>query len=96
MHKEIADLINRNVQGANAVAFLAPDKKTDSSITVEASHIYKVIEFLKNNKENGWNSLHVISGLRPPAIKRSYLFPLGKPKGSFTGMALGSEVNEPK
>jgi NADH-quinone oxidoreductase subunit C len=63
MHKEIADLINRNVAGANAIAFLAADKKTDSSITVEASHIYKVIEFLKTNKENSWNSLHVISGV---------------------------------
>lgn len=63
MHKELSDLINRNVQGANAVAFLAADTKTDSSITVEASHIYKVVEFLKNNKETSFNSLHCISGV---------------------------------
>lgn len=63
MHKELADKINHNVPGANAVAFLAADNKTDSSITVEASHIYKVVEFLKTNKETPFNSLHVISGV---------------------------------
>jgi NADH-quinone oxidoreductase subunit C len=63
MHKELADLINRNVQGSNAVAFLAADNKSDSSITVEASHLYKVVEFLKTNKETSFNSLHVISGV---------------------------------
>lgn len=63
MHKELSDLINRNVSGANAVAFLAADKKADSSITVEASHIYKVVEFLKTNKETSFNSLHCISGV---------------------------------
>lgn len=63
MHKELSDLINRNVSGANAVPYLAPEKKFDSSITVEASHIRKVVEFLKTNKENSWNSLHVISGV---------------------------------
>ena len=63
MHKELADLINRNVSGAQAVAFLAADSKTDSSITVEASHLHKVVSFLKNNKETSFNSLHVISGV---------------------------------
>lgn len=63
MHKELSDLINRNVSGANAIAFLAADKKADSSITVEAPHIYKVVEFLKTNKETSFNSLHCISGV---------------------------------
>ena len=64
MHKELSDLINRNVQGANAVAYLTADaKKFDSSITVETSHIVKVIEFLKTNKETSFNSLHTISGV---------------------------------
>ncbi len=64
MHKELSDLINRNVTGANAVAYLTPDaKKFDSSITVEASHITKVVEFLKTNKETSFNSLHCISGV---------------------------------
>ena len=63
MHKELSDLINRNVQGANAVALLAADTKSDSSITVEASHIYKVVEFLKTNKETSFNSIHCISGV---------------------------------
>ena len=62
MHKELSDLINRNVSGANAVAYLTADaKKFDSSITVETSHIVKVIEFLKMNKETSFNSLHTIS-----------------------------------
>ncbi len=63
MHKELADLINRHVSGAQAVAFIAADSKSDSSITVEASHLYKVVEFLKTNKEISFNSLHVISGV---------------------------------
>lgn len=64
MHKELSDLINRNVSGANAVAFLAADaKKFDSSITVETSHLFKVVEFLKSNKEISFNSLHCISGV---------------------------------
>lgn len=64
MHKELSDLINRNVSGSNSVAYLTPDpKKFDSSITVEASHLLKVVEFLKNNKETSFNSLHCISGV---------------------------------
>jgi NADH-quinone oxidoreductase subunit C len=63
MHKELSDLINRNIPGAEAVAFVAADKKMDSSITVASTHIFKVIEFLKTNPENSWNSLHVISGV---------------------------------
>jgi NADH-quinone oxidoreductase subunit C len=63
MHKELADLINRNVAGSNAVAFLAADAKSDSSITVEATHLYKVVEFLKTNNQTSFNSLHVISGV---------------------------------
>lgn len=64
MHKELSDLINRNVPGANSVAYLTADsKKFDSSITVEASHILKVVGFLKANKEFSFNSLHCISGV---------------------------------
>jgi NADH-quinone oxidoreductase subunit C len=63
MHNQLVDLINKNVPGANATAFIAPDKKTDSSITVEAAHIFKVIEFLKTNKDLSFNSLHTISGV---------------------------------
>jgi NADH-quinone oxidoreductase subunit C len=64
MHKELSDLINRNVPGSNSVAYLTPDsKKFDSSITVETSHIFKVVEFLKNNKETSFNSIHCISGV---------------------------------
>lgn len=64
MHKELSDLINRNVPGSNAVAFLASDsKKFDSSITVEAASIRTVINFLRTNTEMSFNSLHVMSGV---------------------------------
>lgn len=61
MHKEWSDQINRAVPGSNAVAKLAADNKTDSSITVEAASLYKVVEFLKSSKL--FNSLAVISGV---------------------------------
>jgi NADH-quinone oxidoreductase subunit C len=60
---KLADLINKGVQGANAVVYAAPDTKTESSITVDASKIYAVVEFLKTNSELPFNSLHVISGV---------------------------------
>jgi NADH-quinone oxidoreductase subunit C len=64
MHKELAELINKHVAGANAsVAEAADAAKLHSSITVEASHIFKVVEFLKTNKEKPFNSLHSISGV---------------------------------
>jgi NADH-quinone oxidoreductase subunit C len=63
MHNELAELINKNVSGANAVVNTPADAKTDASITVEAASIYKVVEFLKTNKESSFNSLHVISGV---------------------------------
>jgi NADH-quinone oxidoreductase subunit C len=61
---KVAELINKNVSGANATAFVPEDtKKLDGSITVEASKVYAVVEFLKTNKEMPFNSLHVISGV---------------------------------
>lgn len=60
---QLADLINKNVQGANAVINTPEDSKTDSSITVDAGSIFPVVDFLKHNKEIPFNSLHVISGV---------------------------------
>jgi NADH-quinone oxidoreductase subunit C len=61
---KLAELINKNVSGANATVSIPEDtKKCDSSITVEASKIYSVVEFLKTNKEMPFNSLQVISGV---------------------------------
>jgi NADH-quinone oxidoreductase subunit C len=60
---KLADLINKNVSGANAVVNTPADAKCDSSLSVEASKIYSVVEFLKTNKEMPFNSLHVISGV---------------------------------
>lgn len=61
---KLADLINQNVSGAQATVHMPEDtNKSDPSITVEASHIYPVVEFLKTNKEMPFNSLQVISGV---------------------------------
>ncbi len=63
MLNQLADLINKNVSGANATVATAADNKTDSTLTVEAAHIYKVVEFLKTNKDLPFNSLQCISGV---------------------------------
>lgn len=63
MLNEIADLINKNIQGANAFVNVAADPKCDSSISIEASTILQVTKFLRDNKEMPFNSLHVISGV---------------------------------
>ncbi|HXH74773.1 MAG TPA: NADH-quinone oxidoreductase subunit C [Bacteriovoracaceae bacterium] len=63
MLNQLADLLNKNVPGARAVVNQAPDAKTDSSITIEASTILKAAEWLRSNKEMPYNSLHVISGV---------------------------------
>lgn len=60
---KLADLINKNVQDAGAVVNVPEDTKCDSSITVSASRIYAVVEFLKTNSEMPFNSLHVMSGV---------------------------------
>jgi NADH-quinone oxidoreductase subunit C len=63
MLNKIADLINKNIQGANATVNEATDPKCDSSISVEASTILQVTQFLRDNNEMPFNSLHVISGV---------------------------------
>ncbi len=60
---KLAELINQNVAGANATVNASEDAKTDSSITVEASKIYAVAEFLKTNKEMPFNALQAVSGV---------------------------------
>lgn len=60
---KLADLINKNVAGANATVNNAEDAKCDSSITVEASTIHAVANFLKTNTEMPFNSLQCLSGV---------------------------------
>lgn len=61
---KLTELINKNISGANAVAFTPEDSsKLDGSITIDTSKIYSVVEFLKTNKEISFNSLQVISGV---------------------------------
>jgi len=59
----LADLINKNVPGAHATVNAAADAKTDSSITVDLNFVFRVVNFLKTNKEMPFNSLQVISGV---------------------------------
>ncbi len=63
MHNQLAELINKNVLGASAVVNKTEDAKTHASITVEASAIYKVAEFLKTNTEMPFNALQAVSGV---------------------------------
>lgn len=60
---QLVDLINKNVSGANAVVNVAEDAKADSSVTVDASKISQVVEFLKTNKTMPFNSLQCVSGV---------------------------------
>lgn len=61
---KVVELVNKNVPGANAVASIPEDtKKCDSSVVVDASKIYNVVDFLKTNREMPFNSLQVISGV---------------------------------
>ncbi len=60
---QLASLINKNVSGANAMAFVPEDKKLDGSITVEASHVLKVAQWLRSNSEMPFNALQSISGV---------------------------------
>src|SRR5690606_28534306 len=63
MLEQLANLINQNVSGANATVNAATDPKCDSSITVEASKILPVVQWLRTNKEMPFNVLQVISGV---------------------------------
>lgn len=61
---KLAEKINQNVVGANATVNNSEDiKKCDSSITVEASKIFSVAEFLKTNSDMPFNVLQVVSGV---------------------------------
>jgi NADH-quinone oxidoreductase subunit C len=63
MLNKLVELINKNISGAGAVVNEATDPKCDSTITVEAASIYKVVEWLRGNREMPFNSLHAISGV---------------------------------
>jgi NADH:ubiquinone oxidoreductase subunit C len=60
---ELSALINASVPGAGSVVTKSEDAKCDSSLNVEASKIFGVIEFLKRNTQISFNSLHCISGV---------------------------------
>lgn len=60
---KLASLINSNVTGANATVNNPEDAKCEGSITVDASKIFNVTNFLKNNTEMPFNSLQCISGV---------------------------------
>jgi NADH-quinone oxidoreductase subunit C len=60
---QLASLINKNIPGANAVVNAGADAKLDASVNVEASHIYKVAEWLRTNNELPFNALQAITGI---------------------------------
>jgi NADH-quinone oxidoreductase subunit C len=61
MHNKIAELVNKNITEANAVVNTATIG--DSSISVNADSIFKVLNYLKTNSEYSFNALQVISGV---------------------------------
>lgn len=63
MLNEFVNLVNKNIPGANAVVNVAADAKCDSSVSVEASHIYKVCEWIRSNTEMPFNALQAITGV---------------------------------
>lgn len=63
MLNQLVDLLNKNVSGSNAVLNQAADAKTDSSVTVDASAIFKVCDYLKKNTDMPFNALQCISGV---------------------------------
>jgi NADH-quinone oxidoreductase subunit C len=64
MLNRLVELINQNISEANAqLQSPAEAEAGDSSILIEASSIYKVAEFLRDNQELSFNVLQVISGV---------------------------------
>ena len=64
MLNQLVELINKNVAGANATAFIPEDAaKLDGSVTIEASKILETATFLRSNKEMPFNVLQVISAV---------------------------------
>jgi len=72
MHEKLVELINQNVEGAEAVANIA--EVGDSSITVNTEKIVDVCRFLKNQDGCEFNVLQVITGTDyPDHIEVSYV-----------------------
>jgi NADH-quinone oxidoreductase subunit C len=63
MHKDLADFINQRVSAANAQVLAPQEVVGDSSILVEAEHIYAVLDQLKNHPRYPFKVLQVISGV---------------------------------
>lgn len=63
MHKELADFINLRVPAANAQVLGPVEVVGDSSILVEATHVYEVLDQLKNHPRYPFKVLQVISGV---------------------------------
>ena len=61
MLNELAQKINSAVSGANATLNIPAETKADSSLSVEATHLYAVAKFLKDS--GSMNALQVISGV---------------------------------
>jgi NADH-quinone oxidoreductase subunit C len=63
MHNELVALINKYLPEAKANVSAATDAKLDSSIYVESSAIYKVMNWLRTNDHMPFNALMCITGI---------------------------------
>ena len=97
MHNELAALINKNVPQANAKVNVAPDTKSDSSITVDAGSIHTVAKFLRYNSEMPFNALQCVSGVDyMDRIEVCYMlanFDVNAPRDFILKVALTDRVN---
>jgi NADH-quinone oxidoreductase subunit C len=74
MHNQIAEFLNKRVDGANAVVNAPVAVVGDHSITVDSSKIYEVCVALKTSLEFSFNVLQVITGTDyPDRIELSYV-----------------------
>lgn len=61
MLNQLAELINKNVVGANATVSMPEDEKLQGSVYVESTKIFETAKWLRSNKEMPFNALQVIS-----------------------------------
>lgn len=79
MLNQLVDLINKNFQSAGAK--IVKPEVGDSAIEIQASELYKVVEFIRDNNELPFNALQVISGVDYlDHIEVNYIFANFDPK----------------
>lgn len=61
MLNQLAELINKNVEGANATVSTPEEANLQASLYIESTKMFEVAKWLRTNKEMPFNVLQVIS-----------------------------------